>query len=187
MNPSKPEPTRLGLREELPDELRWQLRALRQPQAPGRDLWPDIATRLANTPQQSRHSHEWRRWRVPASLAASVLVAVAALVLVRPVALDSGTASAPAPAQTAAPVHSPTAAPTLVQVEAAGMTRQYQAAVAEIAMVPPSPVLQPAIEELDHSAALIRAALERDPDSRLLLQQLRRTYTRRLSLVQRMT
>ena len=35
------------------DALRWQLRALRQDTPPARDLWPDLAARLAATPQQA--------------------------------------------------------------------------------------------------------------------------------------
>ncbi|NUO76187.1 MAG: hypothetical protein HOQ32_09255, partial [Lysobacter sp.] len=31
---------------ELPDALRWQLRALRRDQPPANDLWPGIAARL---------------------------------------------------------------------------------------------------------------------------------------------
>lgn len=177
-DPSKPHPDDAG----LPDTLRWQLRALQQPQAPARDLWPDIAARVAKTPQQ----HESRqRWGIPASLAAAVLVAVGVFLLVRPSAVET-----PAPTATVAPSMPSSSAspvPTLVQIEAAGLTRQYQAAVAEIAMVPPSPALQPAVEELDRSAALILDALQHDPDSRLLLQQLRRTYTRRLALAHRMS
>lgn len=186
MNPSNP--SNPSAREpdapDMPDELRWQLRALRQPQAPARDLWPDIAARLATTPQQSANEPRRWRWPVPASLAAGVLLAVGAMVMLRPVAEAPELARVP-PAARPVPGAAPArATPTLVQIEAAGLTREYQAAVTEIAAVPPSPVLQPAIEELDRSAALIRDALERDPDSRMLLQQLRRTYTRRLALVQ---
>lgn len=179
LNPSNPQPHDAG----LSDALRWQLRALQQPQAPARDLWPDIAARVAKTQQQ----HEPRqRWGIPASLAAAVLVAVGAFVLVRPSAVKP---PVPVPTAALAPstpsMPSAPAGPTLVQIEAAGLTRQYQAAVVEIAMVPPSPALQPAVEELDRSAALILDALQHDPDSRLLLQQLRRTYTRRLALAHR--
>jgi hypothetical protein len=45
--------------------------------------------------------------------------------------------------------------------------------------------LQPTFDELDRNAALILDALAHDPDSRLLLDQLRRTYARRLALAQR--
>lgn len=172
-NPSTPDPSGTP----LPEALRWQLRSLRQPRAPDRDLWPGIAARLADTPQlparASTRAPALRRWRVPASLAAALLVAWGVLGLMRQ---PPTTAPAPAPAAT----------PTLVQIEAAGLTRQYQAAVTEVAMLPASPALQSTIEELDRSAALIRDALERDPDSRLLLDQLRRTYTHRLALAQRM-
>ena len=58
------------------DALRWQLRALRQDVPPARDLWPDIAARLATTPQQVTATPARRRQRVaPFALAASVLLA----------------------------------------------------------------------------------------------------------------
>ena len=41
---------------------------------------------------------------------------------------------------------------------------------------------QPGIEALDRSADEIRTALQRDPNSRLLLERLRSTYSRRLAL-----
>ena len=44
---------------------------------------------------------------------------------------------------------------------------------------------QPALHELDRSAAQIRTALARDPDARFLLERLRRTYSLRLALTQR--
>ena len=65
------------------------------------------------------------------------------------------------------------------------MTRQYEAAMMEVAAGQPPVELKPAFDELDRNAALIREALARDPDSRLLLEQLRRTYARRLALAQR--
>lgn len=177
MNPSKPIPAE----SELPDALRWQLRALQQPQVPARDLWPEISRRLVTTPQRPAQTPTWRRWQLPTALAATVLVAWGVFALMRP---ELGQRPLPLPL-TMSPVAA--SAPTLVQIEAAGLTRQYQAAVAEIATVPPSPVLQPAVEELDRSAALILDALERDPGSQLLLDQLRRTYTSRLALAHRMT
>ena len=71
-------------------------------------------------------------------------------------------------------------------VEARRLSTDYRQALEAL---PPeaekSPSLAPAIHELDRSAAQIRRALARDPDSRLLLEQLRRTYARRLELSQR--
>ncbi|MNP82071.1 hypothetical protein D3C76_1805950 [compost metagenome] len=46
--------------------------------------------------------------------------------------------------------------------------------------------LQPVFDDLDRNAGLILQALARNPDSRLLLEQLRRTYARRLALAQRL-
>lgn len=146
------------------DALRWQLRALRQDAEPARDLWPGIAARLDARPA----IRPPRRWLQPLVLAASLVVAVGSVGwLVR----DTGTAPVPAP--------------SLVQREAEGLTRQYQAALQEIpAPLPAS--LRPTVEQLDRDAALIRAALDRDPDSVRLLEQLRRTYAHRLALAQRL-
>ena len=184
---------------ELPDALRWQLRAMRRDQAPGADLWPGIAARLG--PQQAagtapatavpeqaqtaavvalarREGGGRSRWMAPVALAAGV-AALAIGIAAHFRAADSGPAAAGMAAQAGAPA-------SLVQREAAGMTRQYQAALQEIAPATrPHGELQPAFDELDRNAALILDALAHDPDSRLLLDQLRRTYARRLALAQR--
>lgn len=166
----------------LPDHLRWQLRELRCEQAPARDLWPDIAARLTTqAPRNSTAVHATPRRRVlPVALAATLALAIGVI------GWQQGQVRAPSatPSIASAPYD---AAPSLVQREAAGLTRQYRAALGEIDRVPASrpPALQPAFDELDRSAQLILAALERDPDSQLLLQQLRRTYSHRLALAQR--
>ncbi|MFC5570318.1 hypothetical protein ACFPN1_09640 [Lysobacter yangpyeongensis] len=149
---------------DFPDALRWQLRALRQDTPPSHDLWPGIAARL---PAQ-RTAPRSRRWLRPLALAASLVLAVGVAGW-----FARGT-------QVAAP-----ASPTLVQREADGLTRQYQAALQEM-QAPTPATLQPTVEALDRDAATIRAALARDPDSVLLLEQLRRTYAHRLALAQRM-
>jgi hypothetical protein len=48
----------------------------------------------------------------------------------------------------------------------------------------PAP-LEPALATLDQGAAEIRQAMDSDPGARYLLDQLRRTDSRRLSLTQR--
>ena len=65
------------------------------------------------------------------------------------------------------------------------MTVQYRAALREIdpASIPVG--WQAGLDALDRSAAEIRGALQRDPTSRLLLERLRDTYTRRLALSRR--
>jgi len=152
---------------DFPAALRWQLRALRQDAAPAHDLWPGVAARL--TPQAAPVRAP-QRWLRPVALAASLVLAVGT---VGWFARTSG------PATT-----SRASEPTLVQREADGLTRQYQAALQEMQV--PMPVsLQPTAEALDRDVALIRAALARDPDSVRLLEQLRRTYAHRLALAQR--
>ena len=84
----------------------------------------------------------------------------------------------------------PSAAPfdpqaALVQREAEAMTREYQAALGQLAGAPMPDPIAPALATLDRSAAEIRAALDADPNATYLLGQLRRTYARRLELTQR--
>ncbi len=155
----------------LTDALRWQLRALRRDEMPGADPWPAIAARLTGPRAESLATPSARtagaRWGVPVALAATLAIALG----------FAGWWQA-APSR---------AAPSLVQQEANGLTLQYQAAFAEVDAVPTAATLavQPAFDELDRSARLILDALARDPDSRLLLEQLRRTYSHRLALAQR--
>jgi len=152
---------------DFPDALRWQLRALRQDAAPAHDLWPGIAARLAPQAAPARRPQRWLR---PVALAASLVLVVGTVGWF---------------ARTSGPTTSPEASePTLVQREADGLTRQYQAALQE--MQAPMPAsLQPTVEALDRDVAMIRSALVSDPDSVLLLEQLRRTYAHRLALAQR--
>ena len=146
---------------DLSDTLRWQLRALRRDEAPRRDLWPGIAPVLT---MQRRRS-----WLAPVAIAASLLMVVGMVGW-----WQGARNSTPSP---------PPA--TLVQREADGLTRQYQAALQELTPVTSPGSLQPTFTVLDRDTALIHAALEQAPDSRLLLEQLRRTYARHLALAQR--
>lgn len=170
MNTEHREPASDG---ELPDALRWQLRALRRDQPPANDLWPGIAARLQ--PQVAAPVRAPRpRWLAPFAVAATLVLAIGFTGVWRG---DQAANDAPQ-----------ARSESLLQREAAGMTLQYQAAMQEMQRVAPAPnatALQPAFEELDRNAALILDALAHDPDSRLLLEQLRRTYARRLALAQR--
>jgi len=197
---------------ELPDALRWQLRALRRDQPPSRDLWSGIAARLgeqapaaeqaapaepavraASEPAavalQPRRNAAARGWMAPLALAASVAALAIGLGAhfrgaQDPSAPAGGYAAGRPAASTAA---RPGAAPSLVQREAQGMTLQYQAALREVEPVSAATVaMKPAFDDLDRNAALILDALSHDPDSRMLLEQLRRTYARRLALAQRL-
>jgi len=144
----------------LPDALRWQLRAQRRDVVPATDLWPGIEARLAPVPMRTRPTPP--RY----ALAASIVPARAAGGALR---------GARTPTRTAIAAHR----------EAQSLTREYDRALQAMPDAPAPTELAPAFAELDRSAREIRRALQRDPDSRLLLEQLRRTYTLRLALSQR--
>lgn len=144
------------------NELRWALSQLPRDIEPPRDLWPGIAARLPAVRPPRRKP----RWLVGLAMAASLCLAVGiAWHLPRPPAPD-------AQAQ-------------LVQREAQALTREYEAALVQFEGAPLPAPIEPALATLDQSAAEIRRALDSDPGARFLLDQLRRTYSRRLSLTQR--
>ncbi|MEX5403689.1 hypothetical protein VPH47_05485 [Stenotrophomonas sp. WED208] len=108
-------------------------------------------------PARSRH-----RWWLPAGAALAASLALYAVAPWRH-------------AQPDAPV------PSTLQLQAAAMTEQYQQAVASLP-AGRAPEWQPALHELDESAAQIQAALAQDPRAPHLLGQLKRTYALRLEL-----
>lgn len=144
------------------NDLRWRLRQLPREMDPPTDLWPGIAARLqAQAPRRRRH------WPVLLALAACLCLAVGLAVTLRPAA-PSGDFEA-----------------ELVRREAEAMTREYEAALRELEQAPAPEAIAPSLATLDESAREIREALAADPDSVRLLEQLRRTYSRRLALTQR--
>ena len=153
---------------ELDGALRDGLRGLRVDSPPARDLWPDIAARLAE-PSRSVPRQAWfaSSTMAPWALAASVLIAV--------MLLWQHDAMAPRGPND-----------RLIEREAQAMTREYQGALRVItASAPDQRVESPDLRELDRSAAQIRSALQRDPDARFLLDRLQHTYSLRLALTQR--
>lgn len=148
---------------DLPDHLRWQLRALRQDVAPERDLWAGIGRRLP--PRAIPAPASRTPWL---ALAASLLLVVGMAGLWRGQALEAGATPA-------------------ALTEARRLSSDYRQALDALPAdaATRSQAFAPALAELDRSADEIRRALARDPDSQLLLEQLRRTYTRRLALSQR--
>lgn len=165
----------MNTNESNDDLLRWQLRGLRRDIEPGRDLWPGIAARIVAAPQTAKTGHRRPAW-LPMALAASLLLAFGVF-----------WRFGPAPS---APTAAGSSGDRVIQFEAAALSRQYQGALVELVQSAPArtegeSAFAAAIHDLDRSAAQIRAALERSPDSRFLLEQLRRTYARRLALTQR--
>ena len=152
-------------------ELRWQLRQLPR-EVESRDLWPGIAAAIERKPMPVR-----RRW--PAALAFAATVALAAGLAWRFAAVP-----APAPEPTAT-LAANDAQARMLQREATALTREYRAALGELSTVPVPDQVQPGLRVLDDSAEQIRRAMAANPDSPVLLQQLRRTYSRRLELTQR--
>lgn len=159
--------------DDLPDAMRWQLRALRRDEPPSRDLWPDIVVRLQQPAVAAARPR--RRWIAPVALAATLVIALGA----------SGLLGDDLPLRLPSTMSASTV--TVVQREVAGLARHYDAALNEVAIaqVEPGTALQSTLDELDRSLSLIHYALSQDPDSRLLLEQLRRTYSHRLALAQR--
>ena len=164
-------------------ELRLALRGLRQDVDPAQDLWPGIAARIAALPLQAPAAppRGTLRWLWPLATAASLLLAVGVTWKMQPATLSPGASGAAiATTATGAGRQAP-----LVQREAEILTVQYRAALRELDPQSVPAGWQPGLEALDRSAAEIRGALQRDPDSRLLLERLRDTYTRRLALSRR--
>ena len=167
------------------DDLRFRLRGLPPELDPPRDLWPDIANRL--TPQRTA-ARPPRRGRVAGfAIAASLCVAAGlAWQLKAPAPTGAPTTAATTTAATAtAATPDESLRAELVRREADALTAEYFAALREFEGAPMPDELEPAIATLDRSAQDIRGAIAADPGSVFLLDQLRRTYSHRLSLTQR--
>ncbi|MFP7723578.1 hypothetical protein [Lysobacter sp. A3-1-A15] len=160
----------------LSDSLRASLRTLCRDVAPPAATWDRIAGRIAapgHVAVPARRRRATARWMLPLALAASLAGVLA-------IGVWQVLAPPPAPETTAG-----ASTPGDVRMQAGGLVREYRAALSEVGGARVTPALQPGLAELDRNAAQILAALQRDPDSALLLQQLRRTYARRLALSRR--
>lgn len=149
-------------------DLRWQLRQLPREMEPTRDLWPGIEAAIGRQRPARRSS-----WRNLGSLAmaASLVLAAGLFWKTRP-----GTDAGLAP---------PDPSAVVVATESRAITEEYQAALRQYDGAPIAAPMRTSLGELDRSLAQIQQAIERDPDSVFLLQQLRKTYSRRLALTQR--
>lgn len=151
------------------DALRWQLKQLRRDIEPQDDLWPGIAVRIAGAPQTAAAPRRARTRRfAPWAMAASLLLAVGVVWQMLP-------ATQPPPS----------AGNAIIRQQAVSMTLAYENALARLQQAQTHPEMDSAFGELDRGAAQILSAIDRDPDARFLIEQLRRTYARRLQLTQR--
>ena len=73
----------------------------------------------------------------------------------------------------------------IVASESRAITDEYQAALQQYDGAAIAPQLRFSLGELDRSVVQIKRAIAADPQSVFLLQQLRKTYSRRLALTQR--
>ena len=153
------------------DALRWQLQALRRDVSPEADLWPGIAARIAGTPQHAvtATTDIQRRRFAPWAMAASVLLVVGFIWQLTP-----------DPTQTVAVPADP-----LIRKQAVSMAFEYEKALARMGHTDSAPEMHAALDDLDRSAQMILTAIDDNPEARFLLDQLRRTYARRLQLTQR--
>lgn len=146
-------------------DLRWQLRQLPREIEPTRELWPGILAGIERPPVRSR-----RAWFAGFAMAASVLLAAGLFWKASP---------------SMAPPPTPDITARIVSSESRAITTEYQAALRQFDGAPIAAPMSESLGELDRSVVQIQSAIAADPDSLFLLQQLRKTYSRRLALTQR--
>jgi len=151
-------------------EWRNQMRKLGGPVEPARELWPDIAARIAGAPALATSRRRIAPWL---AMAATLAVAVGAGVIAY-----RGSAR-PAPgAPTQASVSAPVAATPATPAE------QPQRTALDWA-VPADPALLASAQNLDNASAQLQGALEQRPDAVFLVGLLNRTNAQRLRLMRK--
>jgi hypothetical protein len=147
-------------------DLRWRLRQLPRDIEPTSDLWPGILAGIERRPLRNK-----RPWTMGLAMAASVLLAAGLFWK------TNGGSNEPA--------GNPDPTATIVSNESRAVTDEYQAALRQFDGAPIAEQMSPSLSALDRSVAQIQSAIVADPHSVFLLQQLRKTYSRRLALTQR--
>lgn len=146
-------------------EIQRQLRAMNAPRSPERDLWPAIATRIAD--ESVVEAHRTRRRWMPLAAAAGTVLAIAGGLLVftlrdrSPVATDDPYASA-------------TRVERITPSEARAQASRTGA----------DPRLAGANIVLDAAHSELQQALEQHPDAVFLVSLLNRTNAQRMKLEQ---
>ncbi|MDH5823731.1 hypothetical protein QFW77_12110 [Luteimonas sp. RD2P54] len=157
-------------RDRRDEELGRRLRSLPREMVPPARAWARVEARIgaAPLPRAPRGSDRMSgRWRAVAGLAAAASLALLLVSVLSP-------RQARLPAASLATVQ-----------QAERMRGEYRAALASVPAEEIPAELQPALAELDHSAASIFVAIREAPGSRYLLDQLQRTYAQRLQLTRR--
>lgn len=146
-------------------DLRWQLRQLPREIEPSADLWPGILAGIERRPVRVR-----RHWLAGFAMAASVLLAAGLFWKASP---------------SVAPAATPGITARIVSSESRAITTEYKAALRQFDGAPIAAPMSESLGELDRSVDQIQQAIAANPDSLFLLEQLRKTYSRRLALTQR--
>ena len=152
-------------------EWRNQMRKLGGPVEPARELWPDIAARIAGAPARA----SGRRIGPWLALAATLVVALGAGVIAY-----RGPGSAAPDRPSLASTHAPAAAPTA----SLASTEEPQRTALDWA-VPADPALAATAQNLDNASAQLQGALEQRPDAVFLVGLLNRTNAQRLRLMRK--
>ncbi|MBN8888359.1 MAG: hypothetical protein J0I77_21790 [Rudaea sp.] len=157
----------------MDNEFQWrnQMRKLNEAVEPARDLWPDIASRLAQ-PVAAPRRREWRRpvFAVAASLLVAVGAGLTAYRLNRPALV---------PVQE----YVATTKPVTTPGNDAGADAETSALTPLDWAVPADPKLAAAAQDLDKASADLQAALEARPDAVFLVSMLNRTNAQRMRLM----
>lgn len=141
------------------DEFAWrsELRKLGGDIEPQRDLWPQIAARIAMRPAT-------RRWRMGLGLAATLIAGCGVAVL----AWHAQSANTTPPLATTTPHHA-----TGISADSAPLAWA----------VPADPALAAASRDLDNASVQLQQALEQHPQAVFLVGLLNRTNAQRMRLL----
>lgn len=187
-DPKHHEAADTALPKALPRALQSRLQALPQEITPARDLWPEIAAGLVQSPEpiQSGHSSHWWHW--PQALAAVLVLAVLAAVvwqqLPGPLSMLSdplvevGTTADPTPGNQSPANAQQRAAQNLLQ----GMQMETTASLETLPAAMADADLQAGLQEYELAEQQLQQALSRQPDNQNLWQQLGSLQRSRLNM-----
>ncbi len=149
------------------NEFEWQrrLRSLVNPREPARDLWPQIAARIANETVTLRSPHrKWQGWAIAAGVVLGLTVLIASQMRLQ----SNDFAN--------------TAAHRQAQSPSDATAARYLPRTALDWNDPRDPQLAAAASEIDSATFKLQEALEQRPDAVFLVSLLNRSYGRRMRL-----